>query len=145
MAIDKSGVLWRGEDFEDLADLIRDFRAGGYVVDRVIEAVCLGCNGRSFNVLVDDDEGCGQRVCVACKEPSYIADSADYWEDTDPSECVCPCGGEEFAVAVGFAFCGDGEVRWVSIGLRCLRDGTLGVYADWKIDYSPTAHLLEIV
>ncbi|MFI5896109.1 alpha/beta fold hydrolase [Actinoplanes sp. NPDC051513] len=36
----------------------------------------------------------------------------------------------------------DREVRWISIGLRCLTDGTLGVYADWKIDYTPTAHLL---
>ncbi|SPL94568.1 unnamed protein product [[Actinomadura] parvosata subsp. kistnae] len=44
---------------------------------------------------------------------------------------------------MGFALRGDGEVRWVSVGLRCLRDGSLGVYADWKIDYSPTAHLLE--
>lgn len=36
----------------------------------------------------------------------------------------------------------DDEVRWVSVGLRCLTDGTLGVYTDWKIDYTPTAHLL---
>jgi hypothetical protein len=34
-------------------------------------------------------------------------------------------------------------VRWVSLGLRCVQDGTLAVYADWKIDYSPTGHLLS--
>ncbi|MFR9780329.1 hypothetical protein ACL02O_30285 [Micromonospora sp. MS34] len=68
--------------------------------------------------------------------------SADYWQDADPDECVCPCGGEAFQVAVGFALRADGEVRWVSIGMRCTRDGVLGVYADWKIDYSPTDHLL---
>jgi hypothetical protein len=33
-------------------------------------------------------------------------------------------------------------VRWISLGLRCVQDGTLGVYADWKVDYSPTGHLL---
>jgi len=33
-------------------------------------------------------------------------------------------------------------VRWVSVGLRCLKDNALGVYADTKIDYSPSRHLL---
>jgi hypothetical protein len=27
----------------------------------------------------------------------------------------------------------DDHAAWVSIGLRCVRDGILGVYADWKI------------
>ncbi|MGC5022533.1 hypothetical protein [Micromonospora sp. DT47] len=26
----------------------------------------------------------------------------------------------------------------MSVGLHCLADDTLGVYADWKIDYAPT-------
>lgn len=48
-----------------------------------------------------------------------------------------------FTVGVGFALRDDGDVRWISIGLLCVQDGTLGVYADWKIDYSPTDHLLS--
>jgi hypothetical protein len=28
----------------------------------------------------------------------------------------------------------------VTVGLRCIRGGFCGVYADWKIDYSPTHH-----
>lgn len=35
------------------------------------------------------------------------------------------------------------EVKWVNIGARCVRDGTLGVYADWKIDYGPTDLLFD--
>jgi hypothetical protein len=35
----------------------------------------------------------------------------------------------------------DDEVRWVSVGLRCVEDGVAGVYVDWKIDYAPTSHL----
>jgi hypothetical protein len=143
-APDTSGALWRGEDFEDLAEFLREYQPGGYAVERVREAVCSRCNGKAFNVLADDVEGCAQRVCVACKDASYIADSAEYGDEADLGECACPCGGEEFAVVLGFAFRSDGEVRWVSLGLRCLRDGSLGVYADWKIDYSPTAHLLEM-
>ena len=59
-----------------------------------------------------------------------------------PRASSCPCGGETFAVAVGFAMAADDEVRWISLGLRCLTGGVLGVYSDWKIDYVPTAHLL---
>ncbi|MFB4283853.1 hypothetical protein ACBJ59_51740 [Nonomuraea sp. MTCD27] len=144
MAINTSGHLWRGDNFEDLADLLREHQPGGYAVQRVSEAVCARCTGKHFNVMADDVEGCVQRVCVACGDASYVADSADYVDEADLGECACPCGGAEFAVAVGFAFRNDGEVRWVSIGLRCISDGSLGVYADWKIDYSPSAHLLKL-
>jgi hypothetical protein len=47
-------------------------------------------------------------------------------------------------MAVGFALHDDGEVRWISVGLRCLADdNTLGVYADWKVNYSPSGHLVS--
>ena len=143
MTIDKSGKLWRGEDFADLADYIRQFRAEGYPVSKVVESVCDHCSGRAFRVLVDDTEGCAQRVCVGCGAAAFIADSAEYWEDADPEECECPCGGDAFAAAVGFALGDDGDVRWISIGLRCQADNTLGVYADWKVNYGPSGHLLS--
>lgn len=142
MAIDTAGQYWRGEDFSDLADYLRDVRAGGYTVEHVAESVCDGCSGRAFRVAADDDEGCAERVCVACGAGVYLADSAEYADDADLQPCECPCGADTFAVALGFARRADGEVRWISIGLRCLTDGTLGVYADWKVDYSPTGHLL---
>ncbi len=51
-------------------------------------------------------------------------------------------------MAVGFSLRDGGDVRWISIGLRCLTDNTLtdttlGVYADWKINYGPSGHLLS--
>jgi hypothetical protein len=144
VTLDKSGKLWRGENFDDLAELIRDHQAGGYPVDTVTESICARCDGRAFRVLVDDLQGFAERMCVACETTAFLADSADYKDDDefDPGECECPCGGGEFAVAVGFSLLDDGEVRWVSVGLRCLTDGTLGVYTDWKIDYTPSRHLL---
>jgi hypothetical protein len=39
----------------------------------------------------------------------------------------------------------DGSIRWVYLALRCVHDGVLGVYADWKIDYSPSDHLYNQV
>ncbi|MGW9196700.1 hypothetical protein [Micromonospora chersina] len=120
----------------------RSNASGGYLVDRVKEMVCQRCGSRTFAVLVDDENGCAQTRCMTCGEYAVIADSADHWQDADPEECACPCGGETFQVAVGFTLRTGGEVRWVSVGLRCARDGTLGVYIDWKIDYSPTHQLL---
>ena len=69
----------------------------------------------------------------------------DVASDAEPEDCACPCGGETFEVAVGFALRDGGDVKWVSVGLRCTIDGTLGVYADWKIDYSPTTALFDRV
>jgi hypothetical protein len=143
VAIDKSGQYWRGENLADLAEYLRSFQAGGYPIADVIESICADCKGQAFRLLADDDEGCVQRICLNCGSTSFIADSADASQDADLQPCECPCGGDNFAVAVGDAQRSDQEIRWISVGLRCLNDGTLGVYADWKIDYSPSSHLLS--
>lgn len=125
---------------EDLDSYIRDFEAGGFPVDEVVDVTCAQCRGAAFRLMVDEAAG-AVRTCSYCGEEHFVVDSADHWAQADPAECACPCGGEEFSLAVGFARAENGEVRWVSVGARCLRDGSLGVYADWKIDYTPTAHL----
>ncbi|MFI7219969.1 hypothetical protein [Micromonospora maritima] len=116
MTLKKTGRLWRGDNFDDLAEYIRFFKAGGYPVSVVVEPRCGECDGLAFRVDIDEEDAT-RRACLTC-------------------------GGEEFAVAVGYAFFDEGEVRWISVGLRCLMDGALGVYADTKIDYSPSRHLL---
>ncbi|MET8308939.1 hypothetical protein [Micromonospora sp. NPDC005173] len=78
-------------------------------------------------------------ICHDCQTGTPIA---DHLEDAELEECACPCGGETFTVGVGYAMNTANEVRWISLGLRCVADGTLGVYTDWKIDYAPTRHLL---
>lgn len=134
----------RGGDFAALAAHVKDHRAGGYEVTYVAESVCAHCGGRAFEVGVDDEAGCAQRRCLTCGEFTLIADSSDYWSEAQPEPCECPCGGDVFAVAVGFAPAEADEVRWVSIGLRCLKDNRLGVYTDWKIDYTPSGHLRDM-
>jgi hypothetical protein len=42
VTLDKSGRQWRGENFTDLAEYIRHFRAGGYAVAAVVESRVLG-------------------------------------------------------------------------------------------------------
>lgn len=144
MSVTKSGDVWYGDGFDDLADYIRDYGAGGYEVAVVKRSVCGQCAGTTFGVQVDETgDECAQRWCLTCDDIAFIGDSEEYWESSETDDCACPCGGEEFEAGVGFALRPDGEVRWLSIGLRCLKDGQLGVYADWKIDYTPSRHLLE--
>ncbi|WP_232247980.1 hypothetical protein [Streptacidiphilus rugosus] len=111
---------------------------------RIAPSVCGVCGGRLFFVLVDDVEGGAERECSGCGSRAFVADSEEFWEDVDPGAAACPCGGEEFEAAVAFSLADDGSVRWVTVGLRCRRDGAVGAYVDWKIDYGPTDHLLSM-
>lgn len=144
MAIDKSGEHWRGTDAGDLDEFLRAYAAGGYPVARTIAAHCAACEGTRFHVRVDDEQGYAERRCAGCGGRFLMLDSEDVVDDAEPGDCACPCGGELFEVAAGFAVDGD-EIGWVSVGLRCLADGVLGVYADWKIDYGPTDTLYRQV
>ncbi|MEU9338569.1 hypothetical protein AB0D49_36375 [Streptomyces sp. NPDC048290] len=116
---------------------------------RIVPCVCAGCGGRTFTALVG--ESAAARECAGCARRAFIADSEEYWgpefweEEGEPGRAGCPCGGEEFEAAVAFSVDGDGAVRWVTLGLRCVADGDCGVYADWKIDYLPTDHLFALV
>ena len=57
--------------------------------------------------------------------------------------CRCPCGGLDYSVAIGFALRDSGEVRWVTVALRCTACGILGSFADWGIDYTSSTQLLD--
>jgi len=151
--------MWKGTDATDIEEFLAAFSAGGYRVAHVAPSRCQTCQGSTFALRVDDDAGYADRRCLTCNAVALMLDSEDSVEDAIPEECACPCGGEEFELAVGFAMVdvevasstaphdGSGvvtrEVKWVSVGARCLSDGVLGVYTDWKIDYAPTAYLLD--
>jgi hypothetical protein len=130
----------------DLDAFLRDSTADGYPATEIRFAKC-GCGADVFAVAIDDNEGAASRTCVACKQNHLLCDSAEYWEDAEPEECACPCAGESFNLAVGFALTqdGSGDVRWIHIGLRCVLCGELGLYGDWKIDYGPSAQLMDQV
>ena len=144
MTVTKRGSAWTGTNADDLDDYLRVFAAGGYAVAAVVHVVCAACgrSGGGFSVALDDEQGAAVRQCRSCHAAVPMLDSADVLDDADLGDATCPCGHEEFDVAVGFALGEDSEVRWVSVGLRCRNDGLLGVYADWKIDYSPSRQLL---
>lgn len=147
MTITKGRGAWRGSSAGDLKEYLHAYAAGGAPVGEVVFAVCTACGAADggFGVAVDDEQGAAVRACAVCGVQAAMLDSADHLDDADLGEAACPCGHEEFDVAVGFALREDGEVAWVSLGLRCRNDGVLGVYADWKIDYSPSRQLLASV
>ncbi|WP_025158019.1 hypothetical protein [Leifsonia aquatica] len=127
-----------------LAASIADYEAGGYAVDDVVAAVC-ECGSTRFGLGIDDTEGAAIRLCLACDTEVAMLECASIADEADLVEATCTCGGTAFAVAAGFAVTGDGEVRWVSVGLECDRCGLAGVYVDWKIDYAPSRQLLSAV
>jgi hypothetical protein len=143
--IDKSGEWWKGESVDDLGEFVVAFTSQNYRADEVRQSVCQGCSGNQFGLSVDDDEGCAQRVCRNCGLRAFIGDSEEFWGDASPGDAACPCGAEDFQIAVGFSLIASGEVRWISVGLRCIACGVLGVYVDWKVDYEPSRHLLDMV
>src|SRR5262249_43906444 len=110
----------------------------------VTHAHC-GCSGTVFRVEVDDDNGCARRTCVRCGAKHLMLDSAEFWATADPGSCECPCGADTFEVAVAFSRRDDEALTWVTIGLRCIACGMMGVYTDWKVDYEPTEHLYDAV
>ncbi|MDY0828764.1 hypothetical protein SK224_06440 [Microbacterium sp. BG28] len=127
---------------DELRRSIEEFSAGGYTVDRVGFSVC-ACGNETFAVVLDDEVAVAATICAVCEEEAALADSDDHFDDVEEvQQAECSCGNSEFRVASGFALDPDGEVRWVSVGLRCTADGVAGVYVDWKIDYRPTSHLL---
>lgn len=137
----------RDDEIDQLRKSVEDFSAGGYAVDLVVPAVC-DCGSEEFFVVFNDEEGVAARICASCEDEAGIADSDEHFDDMDEvQQAQCHCGGEVFRVATGFAFradeAADREVRWVSVGLRCIVDGVAGIYTDWKIDYSPSAYLIE--
>ena len=142
--MDRSGQWWRGDSPTDLGEYLRGYSADGYPVERIVHVVCQACGGTSLGLVIDDVEGYAERACRACDERTVMLDSADAAAEADAGEAACPCGGEVFNLAIGYAFfAGEDEVRWVYVSARCLVDGTLGVYTDLKIDYSPSMHLLN--
>ncbi len=143
--IDTSGEWWRGDDFTDVAEYLREYAAEGYPVDHISESICVSCGGRSFRLVINALSNDGaRRTCITCGNTAFIADSADYWEEDEVEPVLCPCGGDIFQVAVGFALReAKDDVKWISVGTRCVADGVLASPVDWKVSHGPSLHLIH--
>lgn len=146
MAIDDTGLWWTGTEPEDAAEYIAAYRAGGYSVEETRVCKC-PCGSVVFIVETDEDEGCARRTCVRCGTEHLICDSGEYWEGAHPVRCTCPvCTNDEFNLSVGFSLYDPedrGGIRWIAVGSRCTKCGTLGSCVDWKVGLRSSAHLLD--
>ena len=147
MAIDTSGKCWVGSEADDIQEYLRAYGDEGYAVDESRMCKCR-CGSYEFELEADRDEGCALRICALCRTKHLICDSDEYWDKAEPESWECTeCGCKTCNIGVGFSLYsieeGSGsDVRWIYIGNRCTNCGTLGAFAEWKVGYSPSNHLL---
>lgn len=145
MAIRKRRGTWFGDDAADIDAYLAFYSEDEHPIEVVRHATCT-CGTTTFTVTLDDEEGFAERRCTACRAAHLMIDSEDSAEDAEPGQATCPCNGEIFEVAAGFAFYLEPrEPKWVYVGLRCVACGLLGCYTSWAIDYSPANQLLDRV
>jgi hypothetical protein len=146
MALKKRGKYRYGDSQADIREeLLRYSKSNGYLAHHFADAICK-CGGKLFRLSLDDTEGAAVRMCNSCATEHPIGDSAEYLEEAELQECACPCGGEDFEVAVGLSLYEDSEdVRWLYLGCRCPRCGLTAVYGDWKNECNGYQELLARV
>ena len=146
MATRTDGEHRYGSNHADLRDEVRAFsEARGYPAQHFADAACR-CGARRFRLSLDGVEGVAVRTCSSCGAIHPIGDSDEYMHDAELAECACPCGGEEFEIAVGVSLYEDSEdIRWLYLGGRCTRCGMIAVYGDWKNEFIGYRELLARV
>lgn len=136
---------WYGDNHADIAEELQRYsQCGDYLIHHSADAVCK-CTARTFRLELDEAEGAAVRTCIACSLRHPIGDSADYLDEAELEECSCPCGKEDFEIAVGVSLYDDSDdVRWLYIGCRCVDCGLTACYGDWKNEYIGYKNLLAL-
>lgn len=143
MTLSKRGRHSYGTSQTDIRESVAAYsKANGYAAHHFADASC-ACGGKVFRLLLDDTEGAAVRVCLDCDVEHPIGDSDEYLADAALEECACPCGKEQFEIAVGVSLFPDSEdVRWLYLGCRCVKCGLTAVYGDWKNEFNGYKNLL---
>jgi len=145
MAIDTTGKWWKGSDVNDLItylDLL--LKQQSFPAEKFVQSICT-CGGKSFRLSVDRREGYAKRACLACQSEAFIGDSRESAKEAKSKKVKCKCKDDQFEIVVAFSHRNDGEIKWLTVGERCISCGILGAYVDWGIDYTPTSHLYSLV
>ena len=148
MGLKKKGKHWYATSQADIrAELLRYSRAN-YPAEHYADAVCnrSGCDGRLFELWIDETQGVAVRVCARCKDKHPVGDSGEYLDEAELEQCECPCGSGVFEITAGAAlYEGSGDVKWLYVGCRCPGCGLTACYADWKNEFPDYRKLLERV
>ena len=137
-------MVWKGQNADDLIEYVRLLTQQGYPATKFAIAKC-ACGTHRFRLCADQNDGCAKRQCTSCGKDAFICDSEDASEEASLKKVRCKCKKDVFDLAVGFSLRDTGEIRWITVGARCVSCGMLGSYVDWKINYAPTDHLYSMV
>jgi hypothetical protein len=133
LAIDRGRESWKGTEYADVVAYLEELGPGGYPVHRVIQGKC-ACDQTVFRLFVEFEDELVKTACVGCGREGFVSDAGSHWEDASPEALQCPCGRDQFEVALGQSIKDNEWVRWLSVGVRCVACGGLGSPVDWKSD-----------
>ena len=135
--IDKNKKFWTGDRVEDIDEYLREYSEHENI--EVKPVICHECNGDTFTIKVDQDEGAIEIKCEKCKSKKLLLDSEEIWDECNPKKGKCPvCKNQKYNLRVGFVRRENGDIKHVFIGNRCTKCETLSSYVDWHINYGPT-------
>lgn len=143
MTIDRTGKHWVATHPLDIKAYLRAYTEGTPI--SAFRLAQCSCSSIEFRVEADADEGCVQRSCTRCSTTHFVCDSQEHAAEAKLKPWRCKCRSGEANIGVGFSLHDNGDVRWLYVGLRCRKCGTLGCIADWKVQYAPSAHLPDAV
>ncbi|UMQ59130.1 hypothetical protein [Leptospira interrogans] len=147
MTVNTSGKWWIGSEPTDIAEFLSAYSQDGYPISEFRLSKC-ECGSVTFGLEADDNEGVARRLCTQCGTAHFICDSAEHWPDAEPEQWKCiECDSLHTNVGVGFAMHKNppSEIHWLYVGCRCTQCGVLGCFAEWKVGYSSSSHLLDTV
>lgn len=146
MAIENTEGICKGENIYDLMEYTKLYtEKTGNPSNILIEPKC-DCSNNHFYIEVIQGISAIKRRCSKCGQEAFIADSEKHWPNYRPETVKCSCNNKEFELVVAFSMRTSifyKEVKWITVGQRCVKCGILGSSVGWKIDYSPSGHLLD--
>jgi hypothetical protein len=152
--IDTTKKYWTGENFSDLKEYLNLLwkQEMHVFLGKTLQANCL-CGYDIFQFKYFPDDGIALTTCSRCRKSFFICDSGEYYEEVvkseNPRELKCNiCKTKDFQMGIGFSYRENDinkDIKWIIVGTRCQRCGTLGSPIDWEINYGPTNHLENIL
>ncbi len=146
MAIDRSGKWRVGKTPEDLQEYLEAVSEDSYPIHEFRLARC-DCGSLEFRLDASDEDGVARRTCAVCRQKHFLCDSEENWSDSKTRRWRCTeCKSRVANVAAGFALTEDRQaIYWLYVGERCVGCGVLGCLTSWKIGYSPSLQLMDLV
>ena len=133
MSIRETPSRWFGSESSDIAAYLKALEPGGYGVDEYRPIVCQ-CGANVFALTIDQDDELGKWKCINCSSGKYITDSKKFWSDAKPKAIECVCKNSGYNIGFGLNIRDSSWIRWCSLGIRCVKCGSLGSPLDWKDD-----------